>query len=388
MAKTPPEPSADATPPTPVRAIREIRLNPVVPSESVLVATARGMRPKKAEEPIARDTRTHVDKCPFCRGNEHLTPPAIATYAGKDAGAQTAASTDTDAWQIRIVENLYPVLGDDRPNTSLSFGLQQTIDGYGRHEVIIDHHAHGIAVHEMNAAHLCLLFQAYRARMRELYAGDRRLRYVLVFKNFGPAAGASIAHTHSQIIAMPVVPHNVQAEVENSRRFYEKHDQCIFCSLIDEALTFEATIYDRESGEIRRKIDVGQYVIERGEKFIAIKPFASRYEWEVHILPLTHQSDFLRASDADLADLGRVLRRTMARLDRVLGGVQYNYFLHSAPHGADAGAHDASYHWHIEICPRTTIPSGFELGSGLFVNTVSPEDAARQLRAIDLGTDS
>ena len=381
MAKIPRDSGTPAAPPTPVRAIREIRLNPVVPSESVLVATARSMRPKKAEEPVTRDTRAHVDRCPFCRGNEHLTPPAIATYTGKDA----VDDAGTGTWQIRIVENLYPVLGDDRPNTSLSFGLQQTIDGYGRHEVIIDHYAHGIAVHEMTAEHLCLLFQAYRARMRELYAGDRRLRYVLVFKNFGPAAGASIAHTHSQIIAMPVVPHNVQAEVDNSRRFYEKHDQCIFCSLIDEALTFEATIYDRESGEIRRKIDVGQYVIERGEKFIAIKPFASRYEWEVHILPLVHQSDFLRASDADLADLGRVLRRTMARLDRVLGGVQYNYFLHSAPHGADAGANDASYHWHIEICPRTTIPSGFELGSGLFVNTISPEDAARQLRAIDLG---
>lgn len=383
MAKSPTDrgaspAAATAQPPTPVRALREIRLNPVVPSESVLVATARSMRPKKAEEAVARDTRAHVDKCPFCRGNEQLTPPAIATYPA------TTPATNDGAWQIRIVENLYPVLGDDRPNASLNFGLQQTIDGYGRHEVIIDHHAHGIAVHEMSAAHLTLLFQAYRARMGELYASDRRLRYVLVFKNFGPAAGASIAHTHSQIIAMPVVPHNVQAEVDNSRRFYEKHDQCIFCSLIDEALTFEATIYDRESGEIRRKIDVGQYVIERGEKFIAIKPFASRYEWEVHILPLVHQSDFLRTSDTDLADLGRVLRRTMARLDRVLSGAQYNYFLHSAPHGADTGGNDASYHWHIEICPRTTIPSGFELGSGLFVNTISPEDAARQLRQIEL----
>lgn len=357
------------------RPVREIRINPVVPSQSVLVATARGMRPKKAEELAPRDTRARVETCPFCPGNEHMTPPAIATFdtPNRDAG-----------WSIRIVENLYPVLGDNRQNPNLAFGLQQTIDGYGRHEVIIDNDQHGIGVHEMSCDHLVTLFGAYRSRMEQLYAADRRLRYVLVFKNFGPAAGASIAHTHSQMIATPVVPDNVTAEVENSKVFYAKHQRCIFCSLIDEALTFEARIYDRESGEIRRRIDVGQYVVERGEKFIAIKPFASRYEWEVHILPLAHESDFVRMDAADLSDLARVLKRTMARLDHVLGGAQYNYFLHSLPHHADCVDCAASYHWHLEICPRTTIPTGFELGSGLFVNTVAPEDAAERLRAVML----
>ncbi|MCK7502169.1 MAG: hypothetical protein MZW92_78850 [Comamonadaceae bacterium] len=123
----------------------------------------------------------------------------------------------------------------------------------------------------------------------------RGCSYVLVFKNFGPAAGASIAHTHSQMIAMPVVPENVACRGgEQPRATIRKHHHCIFCALIDEALTFEATLYDRASGAIRRKINVGQYVVERGEKFIAIKPFASRYEWEVHILPLAHQQRFRR----------------------------------------------------------------------------------------------
>jgi len=354
------------------KTVREIRINPIVPSESVLVATARSMRPKKPEASAPRDTRRHVDTCPFCVGNESMTPPPIATYPAQGQ------------WEIRIVENLYPVLGDDRENPNLNLGLQQTIDGYGRHEVIIDHNAHGAAVHEMPESHLALLFGAYRARMEQLYRSNRRLRYVLVFKNFGPAAGASIAHTHSQIIGMPVVPDNVQMEVVNSRAYFAKNHRCIFCSLIDEALTFEATLYDRESGEIRRKIDVGQFVIERGEKFIAIKPFASRYEWEVHILPLGHQADFLDSTAAEHADLAHVLRRTMARLDAVLGGAQYNYFLHSVPHGDDSAGNAASFHWHLEICPRTTIPSGFELGSGLFVNTISPEIAARTLRGIVL----
>ena len=125
-------------------------------------------------------------------------------------------------------------------------------------------------------------------------------------------------------------------------------------------------------------------MIERGRKFIAIKPFASRYEWEIHILPLAHQADYLRLADEDLADLARVMRRAMARLDAVIGGAQYNYFLHSLPHDPGCEECDASYHWHIEITPRTSIPTGFELGSGLFVNTISPEEAAERLRAVTL----
>lgn len=359
---------ADTTP----REVREIRINPIIPTESVLIATARNMRPRQAEAPAPRDTREHVETCPFCRGNEDRTPPEIMRLP------------PNGDWAIRIVENLFPVLGDDRNQSKLVFGLQQAMDGYGRHEVIIDHYSHGIAIQEMSANHLAMLFGAYQTRIGQLYKMDDRLRYVLVFKNFGPDAGASMAHTHSQIIALPVVPQNLQDEVSNSHQYYEKHHQCIFCTLIDEALTFETTIYDRESGEIVRRINVGQYVVERGERFIAIKPFASRYEWEVHILPLQHESDFQAASEADLADLARVLKRTMRRLDAVIGGAQYNYFLHSRPRGKSYDNTKASYHWHLEICPRTSIPSGFELGSGLFVNTISPEDAAEQLRTVIL----
>ena len=352
--------------------VREIRINPIVPSESVLVATARGMRPRKKEEVVARDTREHVETCPFCKGNEDKTPATIAAFPNEND------------WRIRIVENLFPILGDDSEEAAINFGLQQVISGYGRHEVIIDHHQHGISVYEMSEEHLQMLFSAYRQRMMELYDSDARLKYALVFKNFGPAAGASIPHTHSQIIAMPVVPENVINEVEHSRNYYRKHNHCVFCSLIDEALTYEATIYDRQSGEVRRKINVGQYVIERGERFVAIKPFASRYEWEVHIMPLTHESDFTKITHEDLQDLSRVVKRTMSRLEKVIGGAQYNFFLHSIPRAEEYADCKDSYHWHLEICPRTSIPTGFELGSGLFVSTISPEDAAKQLREVDI----
>lgn len=358
----------------PSTSLREIRINPIVPTESVLVATARGMRPKKAEDKVERDTRAVVETCPFCRGNEDKTPLAIATFPEQE-------------WAVRIVPNLYPVLGDDAPQSNISFGLQQVIDGYGRHEVVIDNPHHGIAIHEMTEEHLALLFGIYRQRMQELYNSDERLKYVLVFKNFGPAAGASIPHTHSQIIATPVIPENVQNEVHHSLEYYSKYNQCVFCSLIDEALTYEATIYDRESGEVRRKIDVGQYVIERSQHFVAIKPFASRFEWEIHILPLKHQPDFLSVTESELEDFARILKNTMARLEQVVGGVQYNFFLHSLPHSQDCKNCEESYHWHLEICPRTSIPTGFELGSGLFVSTVSPELAAEELRNVNLSED-
>ncbi|MFZ2197613.1 MAG: DUF4931 domain-containing protein, partial [Thermodesulfovibrionales bacterium] len=165
------------------KIVREIRINPIVPSESVLVATARSMRPKKDETPSPHNSSPHVETCPFCRGNETMTPSPIS---------QVPEGSD---WQVRIVENLYPVLDDDREDPDLAFGLQQTIDGYGRHEVVIDHFCHGIRINEMTKEHITLLLSIYQDRMEKLYHSDNRLRYVLVFKNFGPAAGASISHT-------------------------------------------------------------------------------------------------------------------------------------------------------------------------------------------------
>jgi UDPglucose--hexose-1-phosphate uridylyltransferase len=348
--------------------VREIRIDPIVPTQSVLISTARGKRPHPSEPSPPREMREYIDTCPFCRGNEHLTPPA--TF-------QTPLEGE---WQIRIVENLYPIFGDDPLLPEPPPGMQQVWEGYGHHEVIIDHPNHGIVLHEMSRQHLALLFAVYRDRMQSLYNKDDRIKYILVFKNFGKAAGASISHTHSQLVAMPIIPHNVQDEVQCSRTFYQRTGTCIFCSLIDEAISFETTIYKHSLSKKRQNYETVNYVVKQGEEFIAIKPFASRYEWEVHILPIKHQRNFLEVTDEALDDLSRIISRTMARLNAVVGEVQYNYFLHTVPHGINRKDFANSYHWHIEICPRTTIPSGFELGSGLMVNTISPEKAAAKLR--------
>ena len=289
-------------------------------------------------------------------------------------------------WEIRGIENLYPILDDDPLAPGIPPGIQRAIEGYGHHEVIVDHFNHGIALHEFSEKHLAMLFTVYRDRIRLLYDTDPRIKYILVFKNFGKAAGGSIPHTHSQLIAMPIVPHNVYNELVSSLNFFQQTGNCIFCTLIDEALSLEITSYDKSSGEFQREYDTAKYVIEEGEHFVAIKPFASRYEWEIHILPLQHQSNFLDVGREEIDDFARVLRRTMIRLNTVVGNVQYNYFLHTVPHIENKEDYLHSFHWHIEICPRTSIPSGFELGSGLFVNTISPEEAASRLsRAVVKG---
>ena len=352
--------------------LREIRINPIIPAESVLIATERGNRPVKKIESSFLDRSEFVADCQFCRGNEALTPTEIL---------HLPEGTD---WQIRVVRNLYPVFGDDHSLPDINLGMHHVIDGYGQHEVIIDHANHGIEVCEMALSHISSLFGVYRDRMKRLYTANDSHKYVLVFKNFGPASGGSIAHTHSQIIAMPVIPVNVEMEISSSLKYFQEQGKCIFCTLMDETLTYETTVYDRVAGPLNRRIEVSRYIVDKGDSFVAIKPFASRFPWEIHILPLLHSHDYRTITDLECLDLAGVLRRVMLRLQTLLGDVQYNYFLHSAPALLQHPECESSFHWHLEICPRTTVPNGFELGSGLTINTICPEKAAEQLRSVFL----
>lgn len=354
------------TGPIPSKSIQEIRINPIG-GEQVVVSTARSLRPKEKEQPAPFDSRPYVQECPFCKGNEDKTPPAIATIPGRD-------------WQIRLIPNKFPLLDMNQADSDVVFGMQQVMAGFGIHELFVDNTSHGIRVHEMTVEHLSLLFSTYRNRSREIFSLSSNIRSVLVFKNFGPASGGSIAHTHSQILGLPVVPTRVEAEILRGQAHEQKFGCCLFCSLVNEALTFQASFANLETGQVERSIEIGQYVVERGDHFVAIKPFASRYEWEVIILPLQHEADFTRVPDSHLEDLGRVFKRTMARLHSVIGGMQYNFFIHSLPHAKQYEGSESSYHWHMEIIPRTNVPTGFELSSGLYTIGISPEQAAKQLR--------
>ena len=355
------------------RALTELRQNPVIPEEFVMFATARSMRPKKEVQPEPYDNRSHVADCPFCRGNEAMTPPPLAQVNDENGN-----------WIVRSVSNKFPVLDHNCGNQNFSFGVQRVIDGFGCHEVMIDHPDHGIRINAMDTKHLALLFTAYRNRMETLYKENPQLKHVLVFKNFGEEAGGSIKHTHSQILAMPIVLKRVAEEMKGSQSYYREYGECIFCTQIDEARTLGVTVTDKDNGATRREIFAGQLVIERTKHFIAMKPFASRHEWEISIIPLVHTMDFLHATAEVIADLASLFKSTLSRLDAVVKGLQYNFLIHSANATLFPG-HAKSYHWYIEIIPRTVKFSGIELGTGCHVNTIAPEDAAERLRTVNIG---
>lgn len=357
----------------------EIWLNPLNEKDFIIVAPARGRRPRKKDENrVPRDTRQIVDSCVFCRGNESLTPPTIMQVtSGKIEGCETKKD-----WEIRVMANKFQILSPDGDVNGFTNGTYSCLGGHGDHLVVVDHWNHSIRLHEMDTQHLVNLMRMHQELMKNFYR-DERIKYVLTFKNVGPASGGSVEHSHSQLIAFPLVPEIISNEIERAEGYYQKNKQCIFCRFIedtDNELAFNT--FDNNKNPVVRTVDMRKLVIERSEKFIAIKPLVGKFDWEVHILPLVHSDDFLKSTSEDLADLVLVLKRTMERLNTVLDGVQYNLLFYTAPRDVSCGE---SFHWHIRICPRTSIPSGLEIATGLSVDIIDPLYAAEQLRNVKLG---
>jgi len=246
---------------------------------------------------------------------------------------------------------------------------------------MIDHPNHGIKIHNMDIQHLTSLFTAYQHRMMMLYNSHPLLKHVLVFKNFGRAAGGSMAHTHSQFLGMPTVLQRVSAEMDGAKNFYDDHRECITCAIINESQTLGMTVKGNDFSTIVREIKPGDFIVDQSDYFIAIAPFASRHEHEVHIFPKNHNMDFILCDK--LADLAVLFQRVMARLNAVVPGLNYNYQIQSLrlPIFPE---HSKSYHWYLEIIPRMHVHNGIEVATGLRVNTVAPEDAAEQLRNVQL----
>ena len=352
------------------KSITELRQNPLILTEYVIITTARGNRPKKPVEPAPYDDRSFVEGDAFCVGNEHMTP-----------SSNFSINDDDGAWLIRGVRNQYPVLDEQGDIDGYDFGIHHVLGGYGYHEVLIDHPNHGIRIHEMSVEHLEKLFGAYQSRMSYIYENLPDIEHVLVFKNFGEKAGGSMKHTHSQIFGMPVVSKRVQEEAWGCAEYFRDHRRCVSCEIINEAKNLHLPIYDLSTGKKIRDIKAGDLIIEQTEHFVAIKPFASRHEWEVHILPKEHNMDFLDCEE--MADLAGIFQRIMARLNTMIPGLQYNYQIQSL-HRPTLFRHTRSYHWYIEIIPRTCEYAGIELGTGLRINTIAPEDAAERLRNVQL----
>jgi UDPglucose--hexose-1-phosphate uridylyltransferase len=237
-------------------------------------------------------------------------------------------------------------------------GIYDRVDGVGAHEVIIESPDHFASLATLPTAHVGEILVAYRERLLALRK-DHRLEYVLIFKNHGVAAGASLEHPHSQLIATPILPELIAEELEGAGRYFRMKERCVWCDVV------------------RQERRDGIRLVLEEEGFVAVAPFAPRFPFETWILPTYHRPSF-ESLEADEVDaLARLLGDLIARLGRLFEDPPYNFALHTAPLKAADPEH---FHWHLELMPKLTRLAGFELGTGFFINPTPPEDAARFLR--------
>ena len=328
----------------------ELRKDPIT-GRWVIISTERGKRPndflRESVSPLPDGKN-----CPFCPGHEAKTPPEILDYGRSNGGANTAG------WTVRVVPNKFPALGIEGELDREGEGLFDKMNGVGAHEVIVETPDHVATLASLPERAVEDVLWAFRDRMLDL-KNDKRFRYVLIFKNHGEAAGASVEHTHSQLIALPIVPRRVREEVDSSWHYYDEKERCIFCDII------------------RQERDTGERVIGENDHFITLSPYASRFPFEMWLLPKVHGSSYENNQSTMYASLARMLKDTLMRLDVVLDRPAYNFMIHTSPVGEEINDH---YHWHIEIIPKLTKVAGFEWGTGFYINPTPPEESARFLR--------
>jgi UDPglucose--hexose-1-phosphate uridylyltransferase len=334
----------------------ELRKDPIV-GRWVIIAHERAKRPHD----FKLEAHEQIDPglCPFCEGNEDKTPPEIVAYRERGTHA------NAPGWRIRVVPNKFPALKIEGNLNKRGEGIYDKMAGVGAHEVIIESPRHQISMTSLSEDNIREVLWVYRDRLVDLKK-DTRLVHGMLFKNVGAAAGASLEHTHSQLIVTPIVPISVWEEMTGALEFFHYRGRCIYCDMVQQEISTEKRI-----------------VLDTPH-FTAICPYASRHPFETWILPKAHSSHFENIPKPGVDDLGSVLRQVLCKLEQALDTPPYNYIIHTAPFDHQELPH---YHWHIEIIPRLTKIAGFEWGSGFYINPVPPEDAAAYLREVE-GTPS
>jgi UDPglucose--hexose-1-phosphate uridylyltransferase len=317
----------------------------------VVIATERGKRPSDFLVP---DEKKKGSECPLCAWHEFETPPEVLAYREYGSGR------DKPGWWVRVVSNKFPAVRIEGQAGAKDFGLYQVMDGLGAHEVVVETPEHESSLEDLNEYQVQEVIKAWRDRSLDLRKDDR-FRYIQIFKNYGNTAGASLEHAHSQIIAIPMVPGIIEKKLNALAAHAKKTGRCILCDMVNQEL--------HEQNRI---------VIENSS-FISMENFASRFPFETWIIPREHQPDYGFLREAQVADLAFVLRATLKKLSVALRRPPFNMVINTAPVNisSDKLAH---FHWHIEIIPRLTMPAGFELGTGFFINPTPPEMAAADLR--------
>ncbi len=330
----------------------ELRKDPVI-GRWVIISSERGKRPHDwAREPEQK----RGGFCPFCPGNEDKTPPEVLAIR------PDGSPPNTPGWILRVVPNKFPALQIEGDLNRRGEGIYDMMNGVGAHEVIIETTSHDLDLADLDEEQIYRVLWAFKERMLDL-KNDKRFRYILAFKNHGQAAGASLEHSHSQLIAMPIVPKRVQEEIEGSRRYYDYKERCIFCDIV------------------RQEILTEKRIVAEHDKYLVFEPFAPRFPFETWLLPKEHFSHFERMPEDEHRALAAALKEALVRINKTLDRPPYNFIIHSSP---IQEADYPEYHWHIEIIPKLTKVAGFEWGSGFYINTTPPEDAARYLREVTL----
>ena len=341
----------------------ELRKDPIL-GRWIIIATERSKRPGSYH--VEKETSyTKPEKCPFCEGHEHMTPTEVYALREKKA------LPDTAGWKVRVVPNKYPALEMGVPFERSGIGMFDMMSGFGAHEVVIETPDHKIEAKDQSINEIKNWIFALQERVKALY-GDEHFRYVLIFKNKGKGAGASLSHPHHQLIATPVTPKRVKEELEGAQRYYSDKQRCIFCDIMQE------------------EMDIKARIVCQNRHYIAFCPYASRVPFETWILPKEHSVDFYDAATTKTSlSLAAILKTVLKKLSVAIGEPEYNYILHAAPNRFPREGHwqtiEYDYHWHIELFPRLVKTAGFEWGSGFYINPTPPEMAAKFLREMKTG---
>jgi UDPglucose--hexose-1-phosphate uridylyltransferase len=330
----------------------ELRKDPIL-GRWIIISKERGKRP--TDFIINKDESTG-GFCPLCAGNEKTTPPEVLSYGPSQHTA------NTPGWSLRVVPNKYPALVIEGDLDKEAEGLYDKMNGIGAHEVVIETPNHDETFTYLPFANMRQVFIAFRDRLTDL-AHDPRFKYVMVFKNHGKAAGASLEHSHSQLVALPILPRMITSELQGSLAYYKYKERCVFCDIIRQ----------EKKQELR--------LVCENESFIAIVPFAPRSPFEMWLLPKKHSSAYINMDSHGFDQLTELFSECMRRLDKCIPDVPYNFVMHTAPLRSKSLEH---FHWHFEIMPKLTSIAGFEWGSGFYINPIPPEDAAKFLRDVKI----
>lgn len=334
----------------------ELRKDPII-DNWVIISTERSKRPLdfnfKTEE-------KKKDQCVFCEGNEDKTPPE------KFAFREEGTLENSPGWKVRVVNNKFPALKmEEREATLEKVGVCEKMNGLGVHEVIIETPYHYADLDNLSIDNITLILKTYRQRYLNIFE-DKRIKYILIFKNYGIDGGASLEHSHSQLIATTIIPKRIEEELKGSSKYFSLKKNCIFCDYIHQEIQFKYRIK------------------EETEKYVVISPFAARFPFETWILPKYHSAYYEVINDDKIFDLAKIMKEILFRIKNRLNNPPYNFIIHTAPSKKslikDWSALNKKYHWHIEIIPRLTKIAGFEWGTGFYINPTSPEEVAKFLR--------